>query len=66
MITASDIRSKRARLNISRNELAEKAGLGLSTIVKLEDDDRGPNKSTFESVVKIADALDLPLENKEK
>jgi len=59
VITSAEIRMERARLKMSQRELSRVSGVGLTTIVALEDDNRGPEKSTMTTLKKVMDALGL-------
>ena len=54
MITSSQIRAARALLRWSGKDLAEKSGIGFSTIMKMESDVGVPNSNfkTFEAIKK--------------
>jgi len=54
------IRKLRQRKKMSQDRLSKKADLALNTIVKIETGEN-PNP-TFETLQKIAKALDIPLE----
>lgn len=59
---ASSIRAERARVGITQERLSELSGCSVSSIRKWEDDERGSVMS-FESAVKISDALECSLED---
>lgn len=52
MITSGQIRAARALLRWSGKDLAEKSGIGFSTIMKMESDASVPNSNfkTFEAI----------------
>lgn len=52
MITSAQIRAARALLKWSGKELAEKSGIGFSTLMKMESDPGVPNSNfkTFEAI----------------
>lgn len=54
MITSDQIRAARALLRWSGKELAEKSGVGFSTVMKMESDSGVPNSNfkTFEALIK--------------
>jgi transcriptional regulator with XRE-family HTH domain len=54
LITSSQIRAARALLRWSGKDLAEKSGIGFSTIMKMESDVGVPNSNfkTFEAIKK--------------
>ncbi len=54
MITSGQIRAARALLRWSGKDLAEKSGIGFSTIMKMESDVGVPNSNfkTFEAIKK--------------
>lgn len=52
------VRELRARQGMSQEAVAESAGLGRGFITELET---GRRRVSFEAVVAIADALDVPL-----
>jgi transcriptional regulator with XRE-family HTH domain len=59
LITSDQIRAARALLRWSGKDLAEKSGVGFSTVMKMESDSGVPNSNfkTFESIRKaIEDA----------
>lgn len=52
----SRLRDRRLRLNITQREVAKRAGLSLGTLRNLE---ARPQSASFETVVRVAMALDL-------
>ncbi len=54
MITSDQIRAARALLRWSGKDLAEKSGIGFSTVMKMESDSGVPNSNfkTFEALRK--------------
>jgi transcriptional regulator with XRE-family HTH domain len=54
LITSDQIRAARALLRWSGKELAEKSGVGFSTVMKMESDSGVPNSNfkTFEALIK--------------
>ncbi len=54
MITSDQIRAARALLRWSGKDLAEKSGVGFSTVMKMESDSGVPNSNfkTFEALRK--------------
>lgn len=54
MITSDQIRAARALLRWSGKELAEKSGIGFSTLMKMESDPGVPNSNfkTFDALKK--------------
>ena len=56
MITAGQMRAARALLNIDQRELAERSGLSLPTIQRMEASD-GVVRGNVNSLVKLVDAL---------
>ena len=57
MITSAQIRAARALLGMDQKMLAEKAGLSLPTIQRMEASD-GQVRGVVDSLVKLVDALD--------
>jgi transcriptional regulator with XRE-family HTH domain len=51
------VREVRTSLELTQQEVAEKAGLGLNTISRIERGQQGVN---FENIARIADSLDIP------
>jgi transcriptional regulator with XRE-family HTH domain len=56
MITAAQLRAARALLNIDQRELAERSGLSLPTIQRMEASD-GVVRGNVNSLMKLVDAL---------
>jgi transcriptional regulator with XRE-family HTH domain len=56
MITAAQLRAARALLGIDQRELAQRSGLSLPTIQRMEASD-GTVRGTVESLMKLVDAL---------
>lgn len=56
MMTGSQLRAARALLNLDRSSLAERAGLSLPTIQRMESAD-GVVGGNVESLMKVIDAL---------
>ena len=56
MITSSQIRAARALLGIDQKTLAERAGLSLPTIQRMEASE-GQVRGVVDSLVKVVDAL---------
>jgi len=56
MITAGQLRAARALLSIDQRELAERSGLSLPTIQRMEASD-GVVRGNVNSLVKLVDAL---------
>lgn len=56
MITAAQMRAARALLDIDQRDLAERAGLSLPTIQRMEASD-GVVRGNVTSLMKLADAL---------
>ena len=56
MITAAQMRAARALLGIDQRELAERAGLSLPTIQRMEASD-GVVRGNVDSLMKLVDAL---------
>lgn len=56
MITAAQMRAARALLNIDQRELAERSGLSLPTIQRMEASD-GVVRGNVTSLMKLVDAL---------
>jgi len=56
MITAAQLRAARALLGIDQRELAQRSGLSLPTIQRMEASD-GVVRGTVESLMKLVDAL---------
>ena len=56
MITAPQMRAARALLGIDQRQLAERAGLSLPTIQRMEASD-GVIRGTVDSLMKLVDAL---------
>lgn len=59
MITAEDIKAERARLRMTQQTLADKAGLGLTTIIRMESKEYGTSKASFANVMAVAEVLGL-------
>lgn len=57
MITASQLRAARALVNIDQRQLAERAGLSLPTIQRMEASD-GVIRGNVDSLTKLIAALD--------
>ncbi len=57
MITAAQLRSARALLGIDQRALAEKAGVSVTTIQRMEASE-GNVRGVVESLTKIVEALD--------
>ena len=58
MITASQLRAARALANIDQRQLAERAGLSLPTIQRMEASD-GVIRGNVDSLTKLIAALDM-------
>ena len=58
MITAAQLRAARSLLGIGQRELAERAGLSLPTIQRMEASD-GVIRGNVDSLMKLVDALNL-------
>lgn len=56
MITAGQMRAARALLGIDQRELAQRSGLSLPTIQRMEASD-GVVRGNVDSLMKLADAL---------
>jgi len=56
MITAAQMRAARALLGIDQRELAERSGLSLPTIQRMEPSD-GVIRGNVDSLMKLVDAL---------
>jgi transcriptional regulator with XRE-family HTH domain len=56
MITAAQMRAARALLGIDQRELAERSGLSLPTIQRMEASD-GVVRGNVDSLMKLVDAL---------
>ena len=56
MITAAQMRAARALLGIDQREMAERAGLSLPTIQRMEASD-GVVRGNVDSLMKLVDAL---------
>jgi transcriptional regulator with XRE-family HTH domain len=56
MITSAQMRAARALLGIDQRELAERAGLSLPTIQRMEASD-GVVRGNVDSLMKLVDAL---------
>jgi transcriptional regulator with XRE-family HTH domain len=56
MITAAQLRAARALLGIDQRELAQRSGLSLPTIQRMEASG-GTVRGTVESLMKLVDAL---------
>ena len=56
MITGTQIRAARALLGIDQRELAQRAGLSLPTIQRMESSD-GVVRGNVDSLMKLVDAL---------
>lgn len=51
------VREIRTSLGLTQQEVAEKAGLGLNTVSRIERGQQGVN---FENIARIADSFDVP------
>ena len=58
MIVDSQLRSVRETRGLSREALASRAGVSVSSIVRIESGDYHPNLTTLR---KIAEALEVPI-----
>jgi transcriptional regulator with XRE-family HTH domain len=58
MITAPQMRAARALLGFDQRDLAERSGLSLPTIQRMEASD-GQVRGTVDSLVKVVQALEL-------
>ena len=58
MITAAQLRAARSLIGIGQRELAERAGLSLPTIQRMEASD-GVIRGNVDSLMKLVDALSL-------
>jgi transcriptional regulator with XRE-family HTH domain len=58
MITSAQLRAARSLLGIGQRELAERAGLSLPTIQRMESSD-GVVRGNVDSLMKLVDALNL-------
>ena len=56
MITAAQMRAARALLGLDQRELAQKSGLSLPTIQRMESSD-GVVRGNVDSLMKLVDAL---------
>lgn len=57
-VMASNLRAERARANLSRQELAERSGVSISSIKGYED---GENVMSIEVAWALADALNVSI-----
>jgi len=57
-LVGARLRELRASLDLSQGELAERAGLGVETISRME---RGVQGLTLDNLYKVVEALDVPL-----
>jgi transcriptional regulator with XRE-family HTH domain len=57
MITAAQLRAARALIGIDQRELAQRSGLSLPTIQRMEASD-GVVRGNVDSLMKLIDALD--------
>jgi transcriptional regulator with XRE-family HTH domain len=57
MITGAQLRAARALLGIDQRELAQRCGLSLPTIQRMESSD-GVVRGNVDSLMKLVDALD--------
>lgn len=55
MLLGTRLKEQRLRLNLTQNQLAEKAGMGKSTIIRIESGQGG----TLENTIRVAIALGL-------
>lgn len=58
MITAAQLRAARALLGVDQRELAQRSGLSLPTIQRMEASD-GLIRGNVDSLTKLADALEV-------
>lgn len=56
---SQNLRAERARLNISRAELASRSKVNISTIEKLENGRQSGLNTTFRTIYNLADALNV-------
>jgi transcriptional regulator with XRE-family HTH domain len=61
MLTANDIRFARIKRRWTQKRLAEHAGVGLGSVIRIEKEDVGPGVATFDIVSKILIALDAEI-----
>lgn len=59
MITAEEIKAARALKRMTQKDLAEKADIGLGTIIRMESEKVGPGASSFEAVSKVMNVLGM-------
>lgn len=60
MITQMDIKLKRISLDLSQRALAVKAGVGLTSVNRIESKEHGPGAATTDIIKKIFGALEIP------
>ena len=58
-ILSQNLRAERARLNISRAELASRSKVNISTIEKLENGRQQNINTTVRTIYNLADALNI-------
>ena len=58
-ILSQNLRAERARLNISRAELASRSKVNISTIEKLENGRQQNINTTIRTIYNLADALNV-------
>lgn len=58
-ILSQNLRAERARLNISRAELASRSNVNISTIEKLENGRQQNINTTVRTIYNLADALNV-------
>ena len=63
MVSAHNLKLRRVDKKWTQKELAEKAGVGLGSVIRIESDDFGPEAAMHSTVQKITDALNYRLDD---
>ena len=63
MIKGRQVRAARAMLDLSRKAFASKAGVSLSSLIRLEEDVVDVRRSTVIKVISTLENLGIPLKN---
>lgn len=58
MITAAQIRAGRGLTSLAQKEFAEKAGVSVATLRRMESDEVGPSRSSAGAVESVRSALE--------
>ena len=58
MLVSKQIRAGRALLGMRQKELADRAGIAVPTLRRMEDDNIGPERSTAGAVQRVQECLE--------